>query len=74
MKLANDKREAYYKLITTFWSLLKAYGIPENDNYDWVPVVGTCSKLMDTYGDDKFANSFIKAFLNSLEEVQKDVI
>lgn len=53
---------------------MKSYGLPENDNYDWILVVGTCSKLMDTYGDDKFANSFIKAFLNSLEEVQKDVI
>lgn len=66
--------EKYYQLIVEIWRILKSYGLPENDNYDWVLVVGTCSKLMDAYGDDKFANSFIKAFLNSLEEVQKDVI
>lgn len=61
-----------FKFMGEFWTFIKTYYIPENTDAYWESLIADAAALGHRYDDDRLAVHLINAYLDYLEEKQKN--
>lgn len=67
-----EKSSREYVMFKDFWSLMKKYWIPENNDSYWEELISDTDQFAKRYGNEVFARDLAMALIGELERKAKE--